>query len=976
MGNDVAPGPKPNTIRPVRIGFCLLEVAPPPVPPKDVEKEPAAEAKKEPTEDSIYTRDEYLKGLKVTPLAEAFVVILPKGGSPKSAIYAKTTQRGEPMRIDKNALDAPPPEDKAHWVFLDDGVTYECFWSWDKALFATAIKDAGVQASTTLRAYGFFEFTTRQVRIDAGVLDGFFPTWGGPGSPDSLTHNRVKLAGLLHNVGPRSDGYFRHRTIADMNASGAGDWLRVSSALFHGPLAIDCWVFARRPAICTIYLAEFVTHYVARVRTNSAWHFDQLHSVLAVVDAGKRGERLEELDAPLFGAPQTNKHPAFPGIPPDNALAYWQYAHDCGRAKANGKYVDGGTFENTLYNFLTYGRPPNSLWFEAAKKIKDSYGIAHPSRGIPDNDDFKAVPPEPKKSVVAYFDFYQYAAQQDDSGTSHYHNGWMTKVPAAQGRIQQIVEELSGDLRVFFRAHGDCLRTWADIGWHVKIDGDKRGMNMRFLEAAEDVGYDWWEGYPVPAAKGGQKKPKPVAGSSEDGPDPEGEEADEPEGVEPPDEVKVLMPVILAGWVTGAKQAELFEHFFAWRGRTMAARISDGLEYFKSLNRRIKCIETHLVKGKGLQPIRRGDITLEPHLNLRNVKGNVPKKSRWEVVDPKGTIVVKKGGEVVGEFDIRVTDFKGKRSHPGDQQIDVVDEAAHGHGHGHAHGGAAGEEGGLETLEVNWGKFPKGFKKLSGGKDVMKVPFWFSAMGYAFLIGYELTELWHQFKEHEVDGALVTELGVNLGLEVWTVGEAMELTFLKVAEHKGWHKTVSFIEGWGKFGKLAMGGAVAVEAILVAREGALILIDERPLADDMGKNTRATLLTVKGCVLIGGAAGAVAAMVFVSVATGGLVLAAVAIGSAVIDVAAWIWGERETAMDETDEKLVKALAREFGKDYAPKTATMQYVVCRTYDHLAELSRDLERMAASLGDMDRLADERRRAHKHESEQAAAQQGAGP
>ena len=71
----------------------------------------------------------------------------------------------------------------------------------------------------------------------------------------------------------------------------------------------------------------------------------------------------------------------------------------------------------------------------------------------------------------------------------------------------------------------------------------------------------------------------------------------------------------------------------------MAARISpqiaEGSEYFQALNARVKCIETWLVKGKGLQTIERGDITLEPHLKLRKVKGNVPKKQRWQAVDRK-----------------------------------------------------------------------------------------------------------------------------------------------------------------------------------------------------------------------------------------------------------------------------------------------------------------------------------------------------
>jgi hypothetical protein len=891
----------------------------------------------------------------VTPLGGAFVAIVLKGTT--TAIYAKTTARGELLSIEKSALDADPPNDNRHWVFLDSGQTYECFWSYDKALFATAIKDIDARVFSAAREYAFFEFTTNQARIDRDVLDDFFPSWDGPGSPDAQTHNRMKLAALLHHVGPKGSGYFSHTGIAGMNVTGEGG-AQVSAPLFHGPMAIGCWIFARRPAICTTYLAEFVTHYVAREKANSLWHFDQLQSVMAVVKAGKNAERLEALDAPLFGAPKTDEHPAFEGLH-DNAILYWKYAHDCGVAHVGGQYVDGGTFESTLYDFTTYGRPPDSSWYQAAQKIKAGFGVPHPSRGdMSDNDDFRQVPPAVVKSIVGYFDFYQYSVQQNDPSSPHYHHGWMAHVPDAQGRIQQIVERVSGDLRVYFRSHGDCLSTWADIGWHVEGKDPKRQMNLRFLEAAEDVGYDWWEAFPT-ASPGSAAEAE--AGDEDEGPE------TEPDGVEPPDEVAALMKVIQAGWVEGTKQADLFEHFFAWRSRTMAARITAGVNRFKGLNRRIKCIETWLVQGRGLKTIQEGDITLETRLQLQRVKGNVPKAERYVAPNPKGTITVKQGDEVVGELDIELRDFEGKKVHLGNKQIDVIEPQP-------KPGAAPQVEEAFETLEVDWGHYPKGFRRLSGGKSSMKVPFWASGIAYLFIIGSEVHELYGQFKKHNVKGALVAELGVNLGLEVWTLGEAMELSFLKVAEHKGWKKTVNFIEGWGKFGKLAMGGAVVVEAILLEREGALILLEEVPLVADTGKRTRATLLTVKGCVLLGGAAGSVAAMALVSVATGGLVLAAVAMGAAVIDVAIWIWGERATAMEEADERLVKALASEFGTDYAPRSGSQRYVVCRTYDHLAELSADLDRLAVTLGDMDRIAAERRRQQKQKKQHAAEQAGA--
>jgi hypothetical protein len=57
MGNDVAPGTKPNTLKPLRVGFCLLDIAAPPPPPPPPPKQPDAtskpEATNEPKENSI-----------------------------------------------------------------------------------------------------------------------------------------------------------------------------------------------------------------------------------------------------------------------------------------------------------------------------------------------------------------------------------------------------------------------------------------------------------------------------------------------------------------------------------------------------------------------------------------------------------------------------------------------------------------------------------------------------------------------------------------------------------------------------------------------------------------------------------------------------------------------------------------------------------------------------------------------------------
>jgi hypothetical protein len=1063
-GWDVAPG-GPNKLAPRRLGLCVLDIAPPAV--KGIDAEPDKKDADGPRQNEVTGPDEYLHGLQCLPVAEAYVALTPAGGDAGKTIYGRTSKGGTFLRVDKSALGTVPPNDPAHWFFIEEGKRYDVFWAYDKAHFEHGLRFIG--QSSPFGEHAFTRLVTRRTTVAEKELGKFFGHWS-----DVQRTDVYKLAMLLHNVGRAGTGYFTLEELsrANWNVSAAGiGWKRGTAFIFpHGDLdepgkPQTGWAFARRPAVAAVYLAEFVVRYVLRASQGGAWEYAQMEEVLAIVEAAKRGERVPELDAQLLGRDATKDKPALPG----NLWGedYYRWAHDCGLAKSSsGAYVSPKTFEASLYGVFGYGKWPADYfeWHDAAVAIRKDFHAVHPSLDRGFSEGYK--PLYTADPVIAYFDFYQFGAQQDDPQQERYHHGWMAHYPVARQTIKQAVEDASSQAREELRAEGNCVKLWLDAALHAKGDQALHNVSMRFLEVCEDVAYDWWEGWPLPAKKekakpGAHGKPASGAHEREQGGEKEGggEGAHEKEGekeieVEVPDQLKDLIGVMKSAFTPGAKQNELLESFFARRSRTYAQRVTKALDRFHEQYEKIRYIDHYLVKN-GLEDIREGDVTLQPVIWYKRFK----RHGRVAIAD-EGWIIIKRKGEEIGRHRIvvcaksggkkgrtlraeapepeenaavahlerdaerleeearhaeraaaqatqRFREAPGYDVELGRDQLEKTSAAQRARAKATRakarHARAVEAEEVEEVVEAGkWGKVPKGFERLSGGASVMKVPHWFSGFAYVALIGINVHELLEYLQAEDAKAreklgiqpaVLVLELTANVGLAMASFGEAVELTFAKLAEesievaahelHSAEHalaeatsaeakallqdlttqlrnkekwavRKLSAVEGFGKMGRLFGKVAIVAETILVAREGMLTLIESDDQAM-IGHGRRATALAISGWVKIGGAtvaAGAVVVSGVAGLATGGLALAAVGVITAFIDIYMWIWGERKTSMDEVETNLVKAVASEFGLRFAPKEAREgdDFEVCRTGDRVSGLVSHVKGLRASLPSM--------------------------
>jgi hypothetical protein len=886
---------------------------------KQTEKEKQAEHEQTHPSAGLNKPDPYLAGMRCKPLANAFVAITPHLGSKGEATYWKTNEKGRLIRFNRQSPDGDPVDDTGHSTLghLMGGTTYDVFWTYDRKLFIQGAEFIGTRSQLT--TLGFFELTLAPLTFDRQAFVDLLP----PSPAGSAHHHsdQYKLAFLMHNLGRKGIGYFSMFDLTRANRKPQNEevnfWMPGRSEDFEGDFTLDAWAFARRPAIAAIFFTEYLTQFVGRVQTASAWEYDQMESVRTIVAAAKNGERVPEMDEQILGRPATKDAPKIKG----NYFGeeYWRWAFECGTA-SNGDlgrraYVSPETFEATLYSVFGW----QGQWREEATKIKETFGVVHPSFDLarpasldPNAPMFK--PLYTKDSVMAYFDFYQFGVQQEDPGCKRYHNGWMNHVEPARKRIEETIDRLVEIAYNTMHVYADCYKAWSDIGWHVTGNDARDMMQRRYLDACGDVGFDWWCGAPAVTTEH-EKEHEPE--------EPESEKEREPERPESKKEFEGLKAVMNLGFITAAKQADLLEQFFAWRSRTMMKRIGKSMRQVRDTLRKFKSIDRAFIQSK-LEKIRPDDIRLE-------TKWKVPIQSKD--VERQGTVSVFKGQEKVGEFEIRRMESSHKRA-------EIVEP---GKAPGH-HGSGAAPHGGDAEEVVDWGHKPRGFKLERDPKAVMEVPQWVSGLAYFALIGAELYAILHERSEDRHWGEFAIKVAPNMGLMVYSFSEAMELTFARAAAQSAtfpgapapWITrafTHQSIERFGGFGRLVLKGAIALEMINVTREGALIFLENEPgYAGELGHGRRALALKAKGCVLLGGAGLSFAAAVALGIAAGGPVLAAVGIVTAAIDLAAWIWGERESSMDEIEERLIKAIEREFGSDYV-STASTRYPVCRVVARL-------------------------------------------
>jgi hypothetical protein len=911
-GYHVAPGPKLNNVQPIRVGMCFLDF-----------ELPEERQAKEPDEDDDRADDEYLSGLRTKVLQEAYVLLVPQPFSVRGALYCRTNRTGDLLHITKADVDggAIPEAKDANYQYLEAGQTYDGFWTCDKELFKKAIALIFANACSTFRDLGMFELQVRMAPVSSVDVGKLFPdSFAGRGG------DKRKLAILLHNLTRRGTGYLSGATIRLANPVAGtppeSEYLR--SPLADGP---KFWVYARRPALSAMFFAEFIAHHATRVRADAAWIYDRFEAVEDARRAAELATRRADIDERLKADPC--------------GVEYWKYAYDAATKGTSSERVEPKLFLSSLSVLVN-----DQSWKAAAVAVFNAVGAIHPAflkDGLPVDDfadhwQLKMLTDGGRDAIHEYFDFYRYGIEQGDPlATRRWHNGYFAHIETAKEKIKAGMDEGTERSRDQLRRHADWPRMACDIGAHVPNVEDRGAYFGRYYDASEDVGYDWWSGLPE-----AEKMHDQLASDGTWAKDADKPKVAEIEA-EIPSALLELKPLVDAAFIPAAKQSEFLERFFAWRSRTLTARIASDVERFSSMTRRLGNMSKWF-DDTTFETIKIDDVRLDPRVNFQTQTGRI-------VVEIKGAIVAEipifvkrtKGQAYRAEVKIGRPSATGK-------SVDTSRPAGHAED---LHGAEAAEE------SVDWRGRPKNFRRLTGSEEkAMRVPRYLAPFAYSALIAYDICTLNEQLKERgaiEVFG----RLGVNVALDMQSTVEALHFVLHHAARSEAFQTFAGkmlrqHIDAIGGFGRTMGRAAVIVEILLCMREGYILLWNKREseavMADEMGQGEVGSILRVKGWVLFGGA-GAAGALIFVSILAGGVVVAAAGVVAAGLEVYAWSTSGDGSSMDGLDHKVVKAIASEFGASYAPTMGADRPITpdecCWTHKRLSSFLSAVRRVEQGL-----------------------------
>jgi hypothetical protein len=864
---DFAPS-ESNNVRPIQLGLCVLDVANPPEEPH--------EPKEQESEANGDKKDPYLDAMKVEVVDGAWVMLFPAPFSAKTVICARTTSRGQVVRIERGEIGGAVPEgDNSRLVFVNPGTQYLCYWSYHQGLFRKALADVDKNLNAARRRHPFFEFVARPWRREH-VFDAEFDDRFPAGK-----HDHDKLSFLLHNLGRNGHGYVDREHLAEANRDPTSPRLSVSVELFKGKLSTLCWIFARRPAINVTYLAEFAMRYALHQRTLSAPQYARFGAAMDVIAAAKTGRRLEELDKELRAL--INDKYAQSADSLAYVEQYWNFAWQCATRKGkSGERMERKLFERAIAIRLT------SDWQAAAREIYEAFEIIHPAYTTKDGTAISKTiqwkwiaHPEP---LLSYFDIYKFGAENAE-------RSWVKHVEEANQAIGTALGAVGEKLREEFVEGGGYLDLLQDLAAHVKEDSRREDMQRRYFDAAEDSGYNFWDTLPEKKGEGAPKD----------------DETGELE-VERPDRLLDLKPYIDVAFISPSKQNELLAVFFALRGRVLGNRIANSQKEIEKLFSKVINLNEKVLQA-GLDEISSKDVRLEVDFKTKK-------------------LIVQQSGVPIGDMEFVVEDV-GKKT----RQVRVKTRS----------GRFRTEKHKVPVQRVKTEKFEpfKEFEAAEEGK--MKLPHWFSAFGYGMLVAYDLLTLSKQLQSKEkidVYGRITS----NCAAGIASLAEALEFVY-HAQNTRPFIKNA--IETFGKVGKVAGKVSFVVEAFLSAKEGTTLLFNheesEVSSALEEGNTSVANLQEAKGILLLGGASSAtVLVLFFGGVVSGGIVLAAVGIVVAAIDLVSWLASDG-SSMRETSAKLNKALGKEFGADYAPYRTEERFEKCRTHERIEKLVQDLERI---------------------------------
>jgi hypothetical protein len=584
---SIAPN-ETNAHSPLTIGLCVLSVEDLPEEESDKEKE-----QEEGPADPKYVPDPYLAKLKAEPVKYAWVLLLEAPAQQDGRIrICRTDSAGRIFkdrdRTNKKDIDSPYKKEGFKLWPARPGATYLCFWTYEEAKLNWVVDQVEKDLKSALKNCPFFEFSViqwhREQIFDAAFKAHELHWWSGAESRKEnadLEADYTKLSFLMHNLGAKGHGVLTPHEMSFANPQFLTD---------DQDRDVGCFVFARRPAMCATFLGEFVTRYVQRLRTKSAWQYEQFGLAqwfykLARDKAPIPGFH-ERLFAPIL---DDELHQSVPqsAAQQDWTRTYWEYARDCAE-----KDVPREDFKLAIsrggHDFLQ--RDARGVLFAAARNIQQVYGPTHPRMA---GDHLVAMPSWINPNVVLeYFDAYRFGFKQGRLAS------YMDTVNA---EIEAACEELIRHLDEIFKTSGGYGDFILDVGAHVKDDDDIVREHKRYLDTAHRVGFDMWKFVP--------------------------------------EHYETIAPFFDAAFVSPVKGEEILKGFFeAKLGTVTRTWEKTGTDQLRHLFRKTIALHREMRKSKKCPTdtavIEKKNIRLEANLTTRKVTVNgVALPGRFEIFD-------------------------------------------------------------------------------------------------------------------------------------------------------------------------------------------------------------------------------------------------------------------------------------------------------------------------------------------------------
>jgi hypothetical protein len=410
-----------------------------------------------PNENDRTIFDDYIDGMQVGCLNQAYVLIIPKSNgnmsieaTPDDLILCRTAEDGELLRIAEGDIGSGVPEScAATWLPFSFLSSAEYYWTLSRRRFRHVLKDvkSDLDRARKIHDFGQFIVAPEEPKYRTGpAMFELLESYGHRGLIEA-----VLSAGLLKD--DVEDGFYDGW---DLNRSLYwGQQLK-----YHNR---HLYIFARRKAADTIYRAELTRYHALGLR--------------------QRGVKDYALASQVRGLhEQVDTFAHVPWVPADKPVRaeweeYYRYAWNCARDLR---------VERELFVVAVDVRVSGSTdWILAATEIlKATEGkCVHPS--YPDEKGFYLRNWQAPTDVFSYFDYYRLPLKPNVTRAFKHFGQHETYMLRWQEGLRKGVNRMLSGLHYYDLLVCDGAYP-ADCAWDIKLQ-------ERFFHLAFDVDFDWTE---------------------------------------------------------------------------------------------------------------------------------------------------------------------------------------------------------------------------------------------------------------------------------------------------------------------------------------------------------------------------------------------------------------------------------------------------------------------------------------------------